>query len=64
LRVARHLGFDAMMFNLVFDSNPARAMYHRLGFEELGRIPSAVDGEDAVIYWRSLEDIASDDGTP
>jgi hypothetical protein len=39
-------------------------MYHRLGFEELGRIPSAVDGEDAVIYWRSLEDIASDDGTP
>ena len=57
LREARRLGFDAMMFNLVFESNPARAMYRELGFEELGRVPKAVDGEDAVIYWRSLEDI-------
>ncbi|MFZ0251511.1 MAG: GNAT family N-acetyltransferase [Acidimicrobiales bacterium] len=57
LREARRLGFDAMMFNLVFDSNPARAMYRRLGFDELGRIPDAVEGEDAVIYWRSLQDI-------
>jgi ribosomal protein S18 acetylase RimI-like enzyme len=32
-------------------------MYERLGFEEIGRIPRAVDGEDALIYWRSLEDI-------
>jgi ribosomal protein S18 acetylase RimI-like enzyme len=55
---ARRLGFDAMMFNLVFESNPARAMYRRLGFDELGRIPDAVDGEEAVLYWRSLEDIA------
>ena len=61
LRTARRLGFDAMMFNLVFESNPARAMYHQLGFEELGRIPHAVDGEDAVIYWRSLKDIAMED---
>ena len=57
LREARRLGFDAMQFNLVFESNPARAMYCRLGFEEVGRIPHAVDGEDALIYWRSLEDI-------
>jgi GNAT superfamily N-acetyltransferase len=57
LREARRLGFDAMMFNLVFASNPARAMYRRLGFDELGRIPDAVGGEDAVIYWRSLQDI-------
>ena len=57
LREARRLGFDAMQFNLVFESNPARAMYGRLGFEEVGRIPHAVDGEDALIYWRSLEDI-------
>jgi GNAT superfamily N-acetyltransferase len=55
---ARRLGFDAMMFNLVFESNPARAMYRQLGFDEVGRIPSAVEGEEAVIYWRSLEDIA------
>ncbi len=54
---ACRLGFDAMQFNLVFESNPARAMYTRLGFIEVGRIPAAVDGEDAVIYWRSLEDV-------
>ena len=46
-----------MQFNLVFESNPARGMYQRLGFTEVGRIPKAVDGEDALIYWRSLEDI-------
>ncbi len=57
LREARRLGFDAMMFNLVFESNSARAMYRKLGFDEVGRIPAAVEGEDAVIYWRSLEDI-------
>ena len=33
-------------------------MYTKLGFEEVGRIPRAVDDEDAIIYWRSLEDIA------
>ncbi|HWD54982.1 MAG TPA: GNAT family N-acetyltransferase [Acidimicrobiales bacterium] len=54
---ARRLGFDAIQFNLVFESNPARAMYRRLGFTEVGRIPRAVDGEDALIYWRSLEDV-------
>jgi GNAT superfamily N-acetyltransferase len=58
LREARRLGFDAMQFNLVFESNRARSMYRRLGFEEVGRIPEAVNGEDALIYWRSLEDIA------
>jgi GNAT superfamily N-acetyltransferase len=55
---ARTLGFDAMQFNLVFESNPARAMYRNLGFQEVGRIPAAVDGEDAVIYWRSLDEAA------
>jgi GNAT superfamily N-acetyltransferase len=61
LRAARRLGFDAMMFNLVFESNPARAMYHQLGFREVGRVPNAVEGEEAVIYWRSLEDIVLQD---
>jgi GNAT superfamily N-acetyltransferase len=51
---ARRLGYDAMQFNLVFASNPARRMYKELGFREIGLIPDAVDGEDAVIYWRSL----------
>lgn len=52
---ARRAGFDAMQFNLVFASNPARALYRELGFVEIGCIPDAVDGEDAVIYWCSLE---------
>jgi GNAT superfamily N-acetyltransferase len=57
LREARRLGFDAMQFNLVFESNQARSLYDRLGFKEVGRIPDAVEGEDALIYWRSLLDI-------
>jgi GNAT superfamily N-acetyltransferase len=55
LHEARRLGFDAMQFNLVFASNPARRMYRQLGFHEVGRIPAAVEGEDAVVYWRSLD---------
>jgi GNAT superfamily N-acetyltransferase len=51
---ARRLGFDAMQFNLVFVSNPARALYEDLGFRQVGEIPAAVDGEAAAIYWRSL----------
>jgi ribosomal protein S18 acetylase RimI-like enzyme len=49
----RH-GFDALMFNLVFESNPARRLYERLGFEAVGRVPQAFDGEDAIVYWRKL----------
>jgi GNAT superfamily N-acetyltransferase len=51
---ARRLGFDAMMFNLVFERNPSRRLWDSLGFIELGRIPDAVDGQAAIIYWRSL----------
>ncbi|HEV2758855.1 MAG TPA: GNAT family N-acetyltransferase [Acidimicrobiales bacterium] len=51
---AGRLGFDALQFNLVFASNPARRLYERLGFEAVGRIPEAVDGEDAIVYWRRL----------
>jgi L-amino acid N-acyltransferase YncA len=54
LDLARALGFDAMQFNLVFASNPARPMYEDLGFAVVGRVPDAVDGEDALIYWRRL----------
>jgi GNAT superfamily N-acetyltransferase len=58
LQAARRLGFDAMQFNLVFESNAARDLYTKLGFEEVGRIPRAVEDEDALIYWRSLDDIS------
>ncbi len=48
------LGFDAMQFNLVFSNNPARALYEELGWRQIGLIPGAVDGEDALIYWRRV----------
>jgi GNAT superfamily N-acetyltransferase len=48
------LGFDAIQFNLVFASNPARSLYEGLGWSEIGRVPEAVDGEDAVVYWRRV----------
>jgi ribosomal protein S18 acetylase RimI-like enzyme len=51
---ARRHGFDALMFNLVFESNPARRLYERLGFEAVGRVPEAFDGEDAIVYWRRV----------
>src|SRR5207237_8049769 len=31
-------GFDAIMFNLVFESNPARPLYEGLGWSEIGRV--------------------------
>jgi ribosomal protein S18 acetylase RimI-like enzyme len=49
----RH-GFDALMFNLVFESNPARHLYEGFGFEAVGRVPEAVEGEDAIVYWRRV----------
>lgn len=48
------LDFDAIQFNLVFESNPARALYEELGWQAIGRVPRAVDGEDAIIYWRAV----------
>jgi ribosomal protein S18 acetylase RimI-like enzyme len=54
IAVAPTLGFDALMFNLVFESNPARKLYEDLGFEVVGRVPEAVAGEDALVYWRRV----------
>jgi ribosomal protein S18 acetylase RimI-like enzyme len=51
---ARAAGFDAIQFNLVFESNPARKLYEELGWEPIGRLPDAVEGEAAIIYWRPL----------
>lgn len=51
---ARAAGFDAIMFNLVFESNPARPLYEDLGWREIGRVPRGVDDEPAIIYWRDL----------
>ena len=48
------IGFDAIQFNLVFASNPARALYEELGWRQIGQVPEAVEGEDAIIYWRRV----------
>ena len=50
---ARH-GFDAMLFNLVREHNPSRKLWERVGFQQIGRIPDAILGEGALIYWRRL----------
>ncbi len=54
IRRAPAAGFDAIMFNLVFESNPARALYEQLGWVAIRRIPRGVDDEPAVIYWRDV----------
>jgi GNAT superfamily N-acetyltransferase len=52
---AKRLGFEAMMFNLVFERNPARRLWEAAGFEVIGRIPRAIDSDqDALIYFREL----------
>jgi ribosomal protein S18 acetylase RimI-like enzyme len=51
---AQALAFDALQFNAVFASNPARRLYERLGFQVIGSVPDAIDGEAIVIYWRRL----------
>jgi GNAT superfamily N-acetyltransferase len=51
---ARCAGFDAVQFNLVFVSNPARALYEQMGWRPMGRVPAAVEGEDALIYHRRV----------
>ena len=62
LHHARALGFQSVIFNLVFAENRvSRHLWKRLGFRELATIPHAVrnnDGyyQDAVIIFRSLVD--------
>jgi L-amino acid N-acyltransferase YncA len=52
---ARELNYAAMMFNLVFERNPARRLWEAAGFREIGRVPRAIDAEqDALIYFREL----------
>jgi L-amino acid N-acyltransferase YncA len=52
---ARELSYRGMVFNLVFERNPARQLWESAGFAEIGRIPGAIDGEqDALVYYREL----------
>jgi GNAT superfamily N-acetyltransferase len=54
IEAAPALGFDAIVFNLVFESNPARPMYEEMGWQQVGRIPDAIDGEAGIVYWRAV----------
>lgn len=54
IATARAAGFDALQFNFVFASNPARRLYERLGFTDVGRVPDVIDGEAVHIYWRRI----------
>ncbi|WP_447980397.1 N-acetyltransferase family protein [Candidatus Nitrospira bockiana] len=60
LQYAKDLGYRSVIFNLVFSNNrPARHLWRKLDFREVGVIPQAVrndDGsyQDAFILWRSL----------
>lgn len=61
LKLAGDLGYEAVMFNLVFATNiPSLRLWESLGFMVLGKIPQAVrfeDGKmvDAVMMYRKLD---------
>ncbi len=58
--LARDLGYRAVMYNLVFETNtPSLKIWDSLGFREIGRIPAAAhlpDGRyvDAIMLYKSL----------
>ena len=60
LSYAKALGYRSVIFNLVFAENqPARHLWDKLGFSQLGVIPGAVQQEngtyqDALIMFKSL----------
>ena len=60
LLIAADLGYEAVMFNLVFETNiPSITLWQSLGFEIIGRIPGAVKLEngqvvDALILYHTL----------
>ncbi len=60
LAIARSLGYQAVIFNLVFETNiPSIKLWESLKFQTIGRIPAAVELEDdsyidALIMYREL----------
>ncbi|MBE9200280.1 MULTISPECIES: N-acetyltransferase [unclassified Nodularia (in: cyanobacteria)] len=61
LVIAANLGYEAVMFNLVFETNiPSVKLWQSLGFDIIGNIPRAVklaDGQlvEALIFYRALD---------
>lgn len=60
LELAQSLGYRAVMYNLVFETNvPSLKIWESMGFQEIGRIPEAARLEndryvDAVMLYKSL----------
>lgn len=60
LSIAANLGYEAVMFNLVFETNiPSITLWQSLGFEIIGQIPGAAKLEngqvvDALILYHTL----------
>jgi ribosomal protein S18 acetylase RimI-like enzyme len=60
LSIAANLGYEAVMFNLVFETNiPSITLWQSLGFKIIGRIPGAAKLEngqvvDALILYHTL----------
>ncbi|MEH2054558.1 GNAT family N-acetyltransferase [Nostoc sp.] len=60
LSIAANLGYEAVMFNLVFETNiPSITLWQSLGFEIIGRIPGAAKLEngqvvEALILYHAL----------
>ncbi len=61
LEVGKTKGFRAMQFNFVVSSNErAVALWQRLGFQTVGRVPAAFEHPrlglvDALVMWRKLD---------
>lgn len=50
LLIAANLGYEAVMFNLVFETNiPSIRLWQSLGFEIIGRIPGAAKLENGQV---------------
>jgi ribosomal protein S18 acetylase RimI-like enzyme len=66
LLIATNLGYEAVMFNLVFETNiPSITLWQSLGFEIIGRIPGAAKLEngqvvEALMMYLSFANIPGD----
>ena len=49
IQKAKDLGFVILQFNAVVETNPARRLYERLGFKQLGVIPKGFRMNDGTL---------------
>ena len=49
IKKAKNLGFVILQFNAVVEANPARRLYERMGFKQLGVIPKGFRMDDGSL---------------